>query len=230
MSEATPTGRPTTGAGKDLSKARSLEATWDKLVELNPVATPAAENLNPYINKVEADDLPQSTEDENLSTAYVLLATTGLDSALGQMMAHHAEQALPQTQLQLFSAYESARTASNPVSHRFAYVLRGMLIFVYAWSYVMVRTKQLTVKDRSFYPAMLEISAAPAGSPERTALTLSAENRFETSLGLLLHGLEDAKHAGHDEQSAFFEGGLMALYALANLYYGKRATYVVEEA
>lgn len=185
-----------------------------------PVAAGIDKN-NPYLKRVEDEESSHSTDDVNLLTAYTLISSHGLESAIGQMMAHYAEQVLPYTIVQLFNAYEKAIAGSNVAHQSFRQNLRGMIIFSYAWAYVMSRTNSLSIKDRSIYPSLAEISASDAGSELRLHLTKTAENRLESTLGLLLHSIDDAGRQHNYAQKQFFEGSLQLLYALANLHYGK---------
>jgi hypothetical protein len=216
----------------DRERVDSLERTWDRIMAANPERGDANKVISPidagnaYIDRVEDEEVQHSSEDENLSTAYVLIATMGFDNRVGQMMAHYSEEALPQTIKKLFLALESARKASNIESYELKEQLRGMIAMVYAWAYVMRRTSQLRVRDGDIYSELLALSATKPGTEERARLTASAENKMERSTGLILQAMDDVYKQGKQNLLLFYQGSLQMLYVLSNLTYGRGASYV----
>jgi hypothetical protein len=207
------------------SDADNLVQSWDKIVG-KPGEALLKPPSNPYETQVEDETVPQSSEDVNLQTAFILLASHGLESNIGKMMAAYAERTLPYTIDQLFRAYTSSVEADDLRSQSFSRNIRGMVILAYAWSYVMARTQGLTVRDRMIYPALANLSMTAADTEERKILTASAENKLEATLGLLLQARHDATSNNRPEMVAFFDGCLQILYALANLHYGTQASYL----
>jgi hypothetical protein len=205
----------------DRLEGEKLEAAWDKIVGTAAPDPARVAPTNPYDARIEQSEEPIASDDANLLTAFTLLASHGLESAIGQMMAHYAEATLPQTLTQLFQAYERTAGVGNREVQALRQNLRGMIIFLYAWSYCMARTKQLSVRDQHIHTELLILSETQPDTEERSRLTKTAEQKLETTLGLLLHARDDAKKQHGTERVLFFEGALMILYALANTHFGK---------
>jgi hypothetical protein len=206
----------------DWEKVDKLSRDWDRIVGAeDPNAPLQPKSVNPYDEAIETEVDKVSNDDQNLLTAFTLIASHGLESAIGKMMAWYAERSLPYTIDQLFRAHERSSTSNHPQVQALRQNLRGMVIFAYAWAYVMARTNRLAVRDQEIYPYLAEISSTEPDSEERAHLTKTAENKLETTLGLILHSRDDAKKAGSRETALFFEGALLLCYAMSNLHFGR---------
>jgi hypothetical protein len=227
----------------DRAQADDLVRTWDRVMAANPESgVRLPDDKNPYLKAIEAEDAPQSNDDINLQTAYVLLATFGFDpdsvdefdkeagkkimfATAGKAMAERAEARLPHTIHQLYMALEHARQSSNRPSQEFKEQLRGMILMAYAWGYVIDRTHRLEVRDQAVYQALAKFSTTLPNTPERAAVTRSAENKLEQMTGLLLQAIDDAERKLLYSVRLFSTGSLMMLYALANCAFGESASY-----
>ena len=201
----------------DRNDAEKLLKDWDRIVGRDEFPKKqSSAPLNPYDTQVEDEEDITSNDDINLHTAYTLLATFGFTHPLGEMMAYSAEKRLTYTINQLFSALEQTRGSNNVKVAELKENIRGMIAMAYAWAYVMAKTGKLSVKDRHIFGHIAHLSSTETGSPEREALTKSAEVNLEATLGLLLQALDLAKRQGKSNLQLFYTGSIQMLYSLSN--------------
>jgi hypothetical protein len=233
----------------NLSKkdASDLTAIWDKVMENNP-EKPGQKlpgDDNPYLDKIEVEDSVVDTADTNLSTAFVLISTWGFSpdyfdktdkgkkaimfAEAGKVMAERSEARLPHTLSQLYKALAHSRESLNVPSQELVDQIRGMILMVYAWGYVIDRTTSLQVRDTSIYPSLAELSSTIPNSDERKKLTRSAENKLEQTTGLIIQAIDLAVRKNTKKIQLLMTGALQMLYALANVHYGIGASYTDSE-
>jgi hypothetical protein len=221
-------------AQSDRNKVDSLNRDWDRIVggplpdrqQKSATTNSGGDQKNPYDTQVESTAETVSNEDSNLYTAFALLASWGFEHPIGQMMAWHAEQKLPHTIHQMFTALERTRRSNKAEVSRLKENIRGMISMTYAWAYVMSKTGSLAVKDEHVYDGLIKLSATAADSEDRKRLTQSAENKLESTLGLLLTAHDTAVRESRENLQCFYIGAMQAVFALANEHFGKQATFV----
>ena len=219
-------------SGKGSARISKIVDDWDKIVGGPLPERPKSQNLgnseaaNPYTGAVQSEIETVSSDDQNLYTAFALLASWGFEHPIGQMMAWHAEQKLPHTIHQMFTALEKTRGSTDESVAKLKENIRGMISMTYAWAYVMSKTDSLSVKDEHVFEEIAKISDAQPESEARKRLTASAENKLESTVGLLLTARDSAIKESKTNLKLFYEGSLLSIFALSNLYYGKQAQFI----